>query len=735
MGDMTEASPEPKRRRISQDLAEELGDIDDSDRPVGSCEMCKTRKVRCSRTRPSCDWCTKNGTECVYRIKRKPGLKPGFGKELNNRVGSLERKLEEHSSLIAHLYKELEGCRTGQSAPHSIGSSPFVRDSAHIRAPGNTVSPAVSTAPSNYTVSYDPPSPVGSASGHTDYNKQLLPDVHMTRELIEHFFVKLYPQFPIFHPIDTKAQLLSDVEASKQTGEWSLLLYAIVMVSLRFISNDRVSIVTKSRWYEKCKEKLILSSLNITTIASLQALTLLAFEMVGISNGPQTWNIMSLITSSTLYLGIGKDSIMAQTRGANNSIGTKSDVLLPFVTDAKELEIRRRLFWGVYALDRFSAVATSFSFRIDESEIDTKLPVRESVLLAGNGEIERHPTKTYPNIRPTDTPPETFDPSDIDPFGYLVEVLHILSNIHNFLRKPVNISSFSDVVDWQMQYRQHDQNIEDWHNQLPAEYSDPKSLFTTGAMRPNSMLILLHATYLTTIIRLHSSAGYSMLKSEFFTTSPIAIQRCLKATESISMLAKQVDSLNIGEFMGPHYAWCIWVSSRLLLVDCVTKRKPFPAELDILLKHLKGLAKRWKVASRYHEILSTVIDEELVLRTNRPGGPETDSKPSRSSQIISDMRRNAYALDYLLTSNTEKPENRISESRNSSPLAPNISLNDNVADCVSVSDMFNFFNWPKPVGTGEDELGIHSLDQYKHMLAKDANFSPDFNPVQDWLDQ
>lgn len=82
-------------------------------RPLSvSCEICKQRKVsrctrstslgimttlgdaniaqvKCDRGQPSCGWCVKNHSECIYLPRKKPGLRAGYGRELEARLGEL----------------------------------------------------------------------------------------------------------------------------------------------------------------------------------------------------------------------------------------------------------------------------------------------------------------------------------------------------------------------------------------------------------------------------------------------------------------------------------------------------------------------------------------------------------------------------------------------------------------------------------------------------------------------
>jgi len=61
---------------------------DSDSRPLSaSCELCKARKVKCDRGKPNCGWCVKNNKSCEYKERKKPGLRAGYGRELEARLG------------------------------------------------------------------------------------------------------------------------------------------------------------------------------------------------------------------------------------------------------------------------------------------------------------------------------------------------------------------------------------------------------------------------------------------------------------------------------------------------------------------------------------------------------------------------------------------------------------------------------------------------------------------------
>lgn len=45
--------------------------------------------MKCDRGQPSCGWCVRNSQVCEYKERKKPGLRAGYGRELEARLGML----------------------------------------------------------------------------------------------------------------------------------------------------------------------------------------------------------------------------------------------------------------------------------------------------------------------------------------------------------------------------------------------------------------------------------------------------------------------------------------------------------------------------------------------------------------------------------------------------------------------------------------------------------------------
>ncbi len=80
-----------------------------------------------------------------------------------------------------------------------------------------------------------------------------------------------------------------------------------------------------------------------------------------------------------------------------------------------------------------------------------------------------------------------------------------------------------------------------WKFGLPGDYSNMAKLFQPGCAKTlNAGWVMLHATYHTAVIRLHSSAAYPTTRSPIFTPSYSASQRCHAAVENITALGEFV---------------------------------------------------------------------------------------------------------------------------------------------------------------------------------------------------
>ncbi|EPS25890.1 hypothetical protein PDE_00826 [Penicillium oxalicum 114-2] len=689
-----------------------------------SCELCKQRKVKCDRVQPSCGWCTRNGQLCEYKERKKPGLRAGYGKELEQRLDRLEEIIQAQARLIeTHiLQNQTSGgretthfasvCYSSPSEPSNIpGPSPRTAVYYNDASPGNPAprrADAMIATPSDSSIrapNYNGVRNGGSAPSLSSLppaaNAQLNNDYTGNESSLK-VPVSLFgnqeqsltdpnldlPPYDLLSTLDTFFGPSPLDEADR------MVLYAIVATTLRFSGDSRLTDEKRKRYHDSSKQKVLLYGLENSSVKALQALVILAIDLVGSSNGPPGWKLLALITRSVVQLGLAAESKSALIAPVYPSIYTLRAVTLPEPESWIEDESRRRLFWMVYLLDRYSTIATAFNFALDDKDIDRKLPCKEEFFL------KNKPVDTRRFRCSSDRIDYHNHAENVGSFGLYMEILGILSRIHVFLKRPVDIGSLSDVEEWQATYRKLDSELTSWEFNLPTEYAyeNASRLFAGGKQNRNlhSDWVQLHATYQTAVIRLHSSAAYPTTRSPIFTPSYSASQRCLLAVDNILSVTKLVVENNLLDKLGPPYAFSLWVSARLLLVHGSTIAHTVSQDILFFVDTLSRMGQYWKVAERYSNILQRVLDEYGEYQQS--GVTDGERSTPSTVKILADMRRCAFDLDFLISRQPRESPSSVSHGDANDAHRPSLAAitpRNLAPNELEYLDVFGFFNFPR----------------------------------------
>lgn len=383
-----------------------------------------------------------------------------------------------------------------------------------------------------------------------------------------------------------------------------ILLHAIVAVTLRFSKDSRLTAQSRKRYHDISKQKVQLYGLENPNIQALQALVILAIDILGTSNGPQGWNLLALIARNVVQLGLNVEKSIYLAASPYPSISCLQAFGVSQPTSWTENEARRRLLWMVYVLDRYTTISTSFNFTLGDAEVDRPLPCSYD-LFSSNQPVD---TKWFTYPERTDT--FMNNPDNLGSFAYHCEVLRILSRIHKFLNHPVDIGNHVEVQQWRSTYLELDADLNSFLAQLPGDYGRISQLCHSDPASKIANWIMLHAAFVTSVIRLHSAAGYPIVCSNIFNSSPHAMQRCLAAADSLKIIAKDVVDSNGLDLLGPPFAFSLWVSARILLVHAAATETMVDFEkIGFFISTLEGMGHYWEVAGRYAKILSRLVSE------------------------------------------------------------------------------------------------------------------------------
>ncbi|KAI5799128.1 fungal-specific transcription factor domain-containing protein [Peziza echinospora] len=697
--DSVDQEQQAKRRKVEDQMS--------------SCETCKHRKVKCDRTQPSCFRCQRSKQECVYKQKKKPGLRAGIGRELEERLDRVESMLASHAQLLKQQTPkshQLHSQSNASSRSHiSSPGSPLIsslyhdqaRHASSSMASGCGYIPGRAMTHIDERESSESPANSGSAgiyhirghnSGHMDidlpghfsqgqrtsdgvrsFDPELPPD-NILLHLIELYFDHIHPSVPILH-----RETIINTYFPRSTSEYHpddiVLLFAIASAALRFSTDRRIDENYKKTFTRSAKQKVIFNAMENPSVQSLRSMVITVIDVVGSTNGPAGWGLIAFTSRMAMHLGLNTEPSNSPVYGLSGNdselpaISTWGVGTLPESKDWIEQEGRRRLFWAVYNLDIYTSLGTSLDLTLDEKEIERLLPCQDKIWDSNQPTTTRWFRNPCQEVEINITNMHT-----LSSFSFLVEIMGLLGQIHQFLRKTIDINNLDDVNGWQTKYRSLDKALSNWKYSLPMQFGNLTRALTLGPRTFEPGWVLLHAAYNTAVIRLHSVAAYPTNRSALFGPSYSAGQRCLSAVENVAALTRIVLDNNMLSQLGSTFAFTLWASARLILVHASTTEYPMIPDIRLFLNALNEMGRIYETAGRYASILQRVIDElaeatgDQLFRQDRgmspnkagsgcggfspksqSGSPEANSRNNSCVEILADMRRTAFAVDVLIS--------------------------------------------------------------------------------------
>ena len=246
-----------------------------------------------------------------------------------------------------------------------------------------------------------------------------------------------------------------------------MLLHAIVATTLRFSTDPRLeNDEIRKQYYNRSKQKVLLYGIENSSVRALQAMVILALDLHGSSSIGSGLKMIACISRSAIQLGLATESSSTMLFPDYPSISTLRANVLPEPKDWIEDESRRRLFWMVYVLDRDATLATAFEFALDEKDVDRRLPCRDDYFAKGQAVTTRWFGDRHRNEHAAGSS------QYIGSFSYHVEIRGILTQIHQFLKRPMDVSALADVSAWQKVYRELDLHLRTWQLELPSEHGN-----------------------------------------------------------------------------------------------------------------------------------------------------------------------------------------------------------------------------------------------------------------------
>lgn len=373
---------------------------------IPACDRCRSFKKKCSRTFPVCALCANAGQKCSY--SNPTSSAEGQAIQLGARVQWLTRYINDN--LLAGTGQSIDSIETGSdiasllgdatangSGPGSQFRGPHERDAVPKTPPpdlaasgsigqpifGNNLSPhqahgsLETRVNSNNSNSVTPPldnASVAASGSHASYRGSVhadessvghyitsgghstLPADAAARRFVDAYFRNVNRAYPF---VDQR-KVLEDLDRpdlrSRRRDARTTLLYLVMAIGCTTL--ERAGQVSRgtSRRFDVNYPDIIQECLSRECIESVQILVLLALYSLFDPAGTSSYSIVGICARQAILLGLSRRSADEKSQ------------------DPAEVELRHRLYWSIFVLDRMMAVSQGLPVALTDGNADVPLP-------------------------------------------------------------------------------------------------------------------------------------------------------------------------------------------------------------------------------------------------------------------------------------------------------------------------------------------------------------------------
>ena len=327
---------------------------------IPACDRCRSFKKKCSRTFPVCSLCAHAGQKCSYSTPQSSSTAQLH--LLRSRVQWLSSHIDRLLPSGVNSSFETSDTHQEQTSPISMAtSSQDARAGADFKTPDGSYE-GNPTAQQSHPLSSTQITSAGDLSGSTALEKQrmqsALPPDAMARQFVDAYFRNVNRAYPFVN----RTKILTDLEffggfVQHRRNTDSTLLYLIMAIGCTTL--QRAGVIpadTAASSFEIPYSDIIQECLSREDIESVQILVLLALYSLFDPKGTSTWSIVGIVSRQAMLLGLTRRDL--DEKGLS----------------AIDIELRRRLFWSIYVLDRMMASSLGMTPALTDDNTDVPLP-------------------------------------------------------------------------------------------------------------------------------------------------------------------------------------------------------------------------------------------------------------------------------------------------------------------------------------------------------------------------
>ena len=584
-----------------------------------ACIACRRKKIRCSGEKPACKHCLRSRIPCVYKVTtRKAAPRTDYMAMLDKRLKRMEERIikvipkadQDTTPKVtrAVVKPAIPGMPSGaKSGPKKRGADEAFGAGleAWARGPGKTEAGGDDTAS---------PSALQEADESQLFleGSDALPSKEIQEHLAEVYFDNVYGQaYHLLHKPSYMRRLKNDALPP-------VLVLSVCAVAARFSSSPKLTSTTRhflrgEEWAAPARD-ICTKRYESPNVTILTCLIILGLHEFGTCQGGRSWALGGQAIRMAFALQLHKDLEF-------DPMSRNGQTKLSFV----DREIRRRIMWSCFLMDRFNSSGTERPMFIKEDTMKIPLPVKE-----------RHFQLDMPAVTETlngSVPPTTS--AGVDAAGdarenlgvaaFMIRAVALWGRIVTYVSQGAMSSEAHSMRDPASGFSKLVKEAEEFATSLPEPlcYS-PDNLALHQNHNTTNQYILLHLIVQQNILFLFRSAALppSGQPMEF---TAVARSKALEAAGRVSECFKDAEEARV-MISAPFAGYCAFVSTTMHIWGTVSGDASVKATAEsnstTNIRFLRRMMKYWGMFYWMEEDIRSQY--RVALDRSRSGMPPED---------------------------------------------------------------------------------------------------------------
>lgn len=548
---------------------------------MAACCACKRKRKKCDGKYPSCSGCLNSQLECTILDQTTGRTIPrDYIQRLEEKIEHLKKEIVV-SHDIKSTMRDLSESNSGKHKENLERDIGFITlgATAESRFIGQSSAFSIARAITESINYYNKPTRIlrnGLSLVQdvlTDDQVFTKPSPYYANKYMETYESSVQCQYPFLDWNLIKEWYECVYLRDSKDQEKVFFIYMIFAIGAQINSGSfntgyNASSSTIKSYYKKAFDNIDYL-IKDSTLETVQIYLLLSVFSQHMPDGTSIWQTTGLAIRTAVTLGLHRKPYKS----------VREQQMNPSDYQKFQLDLRARVFWSAYSLERINGIVLGRPFGISDIDIDVPLP-------------EHHP--------------------GIPVACHVFKLRRIQSNICSFVYKPIPLMEMQEDIDSTRVSIVLELN--DWMSTFPAK-KQPISRFETfnwcSVSYHNSMLLLLRPVVLEVSRTKLNSPARSIEWFKAFTHSASAICLNYKDLHGKGKLNSTWLSMHCLFVAGLSFLYCLWIDSQIKVLEWKNKKVVYDT-ISACSSILYVLAERWTSAVVFRDTFEQISSAVLV---------------------------------------------------------------------------------------------------------------------------